>query len=185
MDFKSKYEAALNYEEFLAKYGTDEHRRRFEPTLSSVELSEAQMILAKSFNRKVYLLCMAGTWCGDCVEQCPIIHALCEATSTFELRFLDRDSDTELAESLRICGAARVPQVVFLNEDFDFLSHFGDRTLAKYRNMSASLNGAACPTGLYTDHDLTKEVTQQWLNEFERVHWIVRLSPKLRERHGD
>ena len=55
MDFKSKYEAALNYEEFLAKYGTDEHRRRFELTLSSVELSEAQMILAKSFNRKVYL----------------------------------------------------------------------------------------------------------------------------------
>ena len=56
MDFKIKYEAALNYEEFLAKYGTDEHRRRFELTLSSVELSEAQMILAKSFNRKVYLL---------------------------------------------------------------------------------------------------------------------------------
>ena len=78
-----------------------------------------------------------------------------------------------------------MPQVVFLNEDFDFLSHFGDRTLAKYRNMSASLNGAACPTGLSTDHDLTKEVTQQWLNEFERVHWSVRLSPKLRERHGD
>ncbi len=32
MDFKSKYEDALNYEAFLAKYVTDEHRRRFELT---------------------------------------------------------------------------------------------------------------------------------------------------------
>jgi hypothetical protein len=28
-------------------------------------------------------------------------------------------------------------------------------------------------------------VTQDWLNEFERVQWILRLSPRLRQAHGD
>jgi thiol-disulfide isomerase/thioredoxin len=185
MDFQSKFETGLSYTDFLNKYGTEEQQRRFGIVYDSVELTESQKRLIESMTRKVYLLCMAGAWCGDCVEQCPILQRLCEATPSLELRFIDRDSDGELSSHLRICGAARVPQVVFLNEDFDYLGQMGDRTLAKYRRMSEQLKGAACPTGLGADAALTQEVTQQWLDEIERIHWIVRLSPKLRERHGD
>ena len=185
MDFKSKFEKALSYSDFLKEHGTDEQQRRFSMVYDSIDLSAAQKSVTESFSRKVYLLCMAGAWCGDCVEQCPILQRLCEATSLFELRFIDRDSDEELSSHLRICGAARVPQVVFLNEDFDYLGQMGDRTLAKYRRMAEQLKGAACPTGLGADAALTQQVTQHWLDEFERIHWIVRLSPKLRERHGD
>ena len=32
---------------------------------------------------------------------------------------------------------------------------------------------------------LLAEVTQDWLNEFERVQWLLRLSPRLRQMHGD
>ena len=32
---------------------------------------------------------------------------------------------------------------------------------------------------------LLVQVTQDWLNEFERVQWLLRLSPRLRQRHGD
>ena len=32
---------------------------------------------------------------------------------------------------------------------------------------------------------LLVQVTQDWLNEFERVQWILRLSPRLRSLHGD
>jgi hypothetical protein len=28
-------------------------------------------------------------------------------------------------------------------------------------------------------------VTQDWLNEFERIQWLLRLSPRLRQLHGD
>jgi hypothetical protein len=28
-------------------------------------------------------------------------------------------------------------------------------------------------------------VTQDWLDIFERVQWMLRLSPRLREKHGD
>ena len=29
------------------------------------------------------------------------------------------------------------------------------------------------------------QVTQDWLNEFDRVQWLLRLSPRLRQKHGD
>jgi len=28
-------------------------------------------------------------------------------------------------------------------------------------------------------------VLQEWLDEFERVQWMLRLSPRLRQLHGD
>jgi hypothetical protein len=33
--------------------------------------------------------------------------------------------------------------------------------------------------------ELQAAVVQDWLDEFERIHWIVRLSARLREKHGD
>ena len=87
---------------------------------------------------------------------------------------------------MTVCGGARVPQVVFLNEDGQFVSHFGDRTLAKYRQMAAELSGASCPTGLVgPEGSLLETVIGEWLNEFERVQLILRTSPRLRQRHGD
>ena len=32
---------------------------------------------------------------------------------------------------------------------------------------------------------LLTDVTQDWLNEFERVQWLLRLSPRLRQKYGD
>jgi hypothetical protein len=29
------------------------------------------------------------------------------------------------------------------------------------------------------------QIVQDWLNEFERVQWMLRLSPRLRKIHGD
>jgi hypothetical protein len=52
--------------------------------------------------------------------------------------------------------------------------------------MAAAQLGPACPTGLVAEpRDLQAAVVQDWLDEFERIHWIVRLSARLREKHGD
>ena len=32
---------------------------------------------------------------------------------------------------------------------------------------------------------MSAAVLQEWLNEFERVQWMLRLSPRLRQKHGD
>ena len=79
-----------------------------------------------------------------------------------------------------------MPVLVFLSDDGQFVGLYGDRTLAKYRRMAADQLGASCPTGLVApDTALTAAVVGEWLDEFERVQLLLRLSPRLRQLYGD
>ena len=50
----------------------------------------------------------------------------------------------------------------------------------------ASGRNRRSPTGIGTSHDpLLVQVVQDWLDEFERVQWLLRLSTRLRQKHGD
>lgn len=185
-DFAAKLETGLPYEEFLARYGTPEHRRRWQSLHEAVQLSLAQRELLAGFKRQMKILVLAGTWCGDCVNQCPIFDHFARQTSTLLIRYFDRDADGDLAREVQICGGARVPVAVFLSEDGMPVGWYGDRTLAKYRQMAVEQLGPSCPTGIGPpDLNLLQAVTQDWLNEFERVQLLLRLSSRLRQLHGD
>ncbi len=102
------------------------------------------------------------------------------------VRFCDRDERKLLSQQLRLNGGDRVPVALFLSEDYDVCSMFGDRTLARYRALALKQLGASCPTGIGgPDPDELASTLQDWLNEFERVQLMLRLSPRLRQRHND
>ncbi|MCA9025742.1 MAG: thioredoxin family protein [Planctomycetaceae bacterium] len=183
MDYGAKFASGLPYGDFLTRYGSVGDRRRWDDFHARVSLSDSQQQLLKSFVREMQVLVMAGTWCGDCVNQCPIFDHFAQATDRIQLRFFDRDDNPDLATALQTCGAPRVPAVVFLSEDGKFCGRAGDRTLAKYRQMASSLTGAACSTGIHDS--LTDAVVQEWLDEFERIQWMLRTSGRLRQLHGD
>jgi hypothetical protein len=120
------------------------------------------------------------------VNQCPIFARFTEASAQLEIRYFDRDQHPQLRDALRICGGNRVPVVVFLSEDDQFLGLYGDRTLSKYRQLAVDQLGAACPTGILPPQQaLLDVVTQEWLDEFERVRLMLRLSNRLRQRYAD
>ena len=183
--YSAAFEAGLSYEDFLATYATPEQLARWESTLASVQLSVAQQQVLQAMTRQINVLCFAGAWCGDCIEQCPIFERFSQTNPVLRIRYIDRDADAELREKLLICGAPRVPQLIYMNEELEFMGWGGDRTLSKYRRMASSQLGAACPSGLVIEDQLLAAVIQDWLNEFERIHWIARLSPRLRAKHGD
>jgi hypothetical protein len=186
LDYAAKFAAGLTYHDFLAKHGTEDHRRRWAGVHEVVRLNDKQRQLLGGFKREMKVLCLAGAWCGDCVNQCPIFNHFAQAGSTIQLRFIDRDAHSDLAAELNVCGGSRVPIVVFLSEDDKQVGWFGDRTLSKYRQMAIDQLGPTCPTGIGPlDRSLLDAVTQDWLNEFERVQLLLRLSPRLRELHGD
>lgn len=185
-DFAAEFAAGLGYREFLEQYGTEEHRRRWAAVHAAVRLPDAARILLSSFRREMHVLCLAGAWCGDCVNQCPVFDHFAAAAGAIDLRFADRDTRPELAQALRICGGARVPVVVFLSEDDQFVAAYGDRTLSRYRQLAAQLDGASCPTGIAAPAaEPLAAAIADWLNEFERVQWLLRVSPRLRQLHGD
>jgi hypothetical protein len=186
MNFAAKFDEGLSYHDFLERHGGDHDRRRWAAVHAEVALSDAQKELLRSFRREMKVLVMAGAWCGDCVNQCPIFDRFAAETERIRLRFFDRDAHADLTGLLQTCGAARVPAVLFLSEDDHVCGRYGDRTLAKYRQMAAGLGGAACPSGINAPGDtLLAQVTQEWLDEFERIQLMLRTSGRLREKHGD
>lgn len=183
MDFGAKFPTGLTYDDFLEKYANGSDKARWDGFHQQVTLTDEQKSLLNSFVRDMQVLVMAGAWCGDCVNQCPIFDHFAKQTDKIQLRFFDRDDNPDLAAALQTCGAPRVPAVVFLAEDGAFCGRAGDRTLSKYRRMASSLAGNACSTGIADD--LTGAVIQDWLDEFERIQWMLRTSGRLREKHGD
>jgi thiol-disulfide isomerase/thioredoxin len=186
MDWQKKFEVALSYDAFLEKHGKPEHRDRWQGVYDQVVLDEAQKRILGGLAREMSLLCLAGAWCGDCVNQCPIFQRFAEASEKLNLRFLDRDAHMDVQQELSLCGGNRVPVVVFLSEDYQECGRYGDRTLSKYRELAASQLGAACPTGIGgVEQSLLQAVTAEWLAELERTQLMLRLSPRLREKYGD
>ncbi len=186
IDFGAKLGEGLAYHDFLQKHGTDEHRRRWQDMYDRVQLSAAQRALLASFQREMKVLCLAGAWCGDCVNQCPIFEHFGQANPRIAVRYFDRDTHADLAAELKVCGGARVPVIVITSEDDAEVTRFGDRTLARYRKLAADQLGPSCPTGLVPpDPELLNTVIQEWLDIFERAQLILRTSSRLREKHGD
>jgi thiol-disulfide isomerase/thioredoxin len=183
--YKSKFEKGMSYKAYMES-SSEQEQSRWKSVYDRVNLTDEQKNLLHEFTRKMNVLCLSGAWCGDCVKQGPILQKIAEASSVIDLRFLDRESNPDLRDRLRILGGSRVPVVIFLSEDFFEYSRFGARTLSTYRKMAAQQIGPACSTGIVPppERELAT-VTQEWIDMFERVQLAFRLSPMLRQRYGD
>lgn len=184
--FKAKFDAALTYAAYVAT-GSPDQQQSWQAMHSKVRPTPTQQQLIASFTRRVNVLVSSGTWCGDCVQQVPMLDHVQRANpGVLSLRVLDRDQHKDLSEPLKICGGLRVPTVVFLNEDFEFVGILGDAPLSRYRAKAGKQLGAFCPLpGAEVPADEIAATLQDWVDEFERAHLLVRLSAKLRQRHGD
>jgi hypothetical protein len=186
MDWINVFAEAVPYAAFLDRYATSSQRVRWDELHGRFTLSTSQRELLGGFVRRMPVLCLAGAWCGDCINQCPVFDHFAQAAAVIDLRFLDRDAQPGVREELAINGGYRVPVVLFLSEDGFEVARYGERTLSVYRRLAAEKLGPACPTGitLPTD-DAIAFIMAEWLAEFERVQLLLRLSPRLRQKHGD
>lgn len=189
-DWSRHFETGYSYREFLDAFANSVHRQRWNTNFDTTNLSELQRNVIQGFVRRMRVLCVAGTWCGDCARQCPIFARIAETAvpGLIDLRFVDRDTGSpELIDRLRINGGRRVPAVVFFSEEGYEVARYGEKTLAQYRDEIASVQGNACSLGLPVGDDpsVRRAVISEWVDQFERAHAILRLSPRLREKYGD
>jgi thiol-disulfide isomerase/thioredoxin len=177
----SFFDAALPYDRFLTEFGSAGDRERWDRTRQAVALTDDQRTLLAAFTRRTNILVLAGAWCGDCAAQCPIFERFAEAAPVLVVRYLDRDAHPEAQRELQINAGNRVPVAVFFSEDGFEAARYGERTLAAYRRLARGL----VPGVPDADGELLPQVVADWLREFERVQWLLRLSPRLRRLHGD
>jgi thiol-disulfide isomerase/thioredoxin len=184
--FSDQFSTALPYGQYLAT-GSEERQRRWTQVYDIAQLDAAQEQLLAGFEREMKILVHSGIWCGDCVEQCPLLQRIAEANSAkIDLRLVEREMNTELSEEFRINGGSRVPLVRFFSEDDVWCATAGDRTLNRYRALALKRLGPSCPTGILPPEKSEVDATlADWLNEVERVQLMLRLTPRLRQRHKD
>lgn len=184
--WKTAFDAAFSYHDFLTRYATPDQRSRWDAFHARVSLTPHQTKVLSGFVRRMPVLVLSGAWCGDCVNQCPIFAHFAAAAPSIDLRFLDRDARPDIAAHLKVCGGQRVPVVAFFSEDFTPVLFYGDRTLAAYRAAASAQIGDSCASGAVAPPvDQIAAVVSDWLDQFERVHLILRLSARLRQLHGD
>ena len=179
-----KHAAGIDYADYLA---SDPGRApQWQAIHDRLTLSDAQTALLGAFTREMKVFCVSGMWCGDCVAQGPMLARIAEASPMIDLKWLDRDEHDDLSERVTINAGQRVPTVLFCAEDFELVGFLGDRTLNRYRAIAAQQVGAACQLpGAEVAGDELAATLQDWLDEFERVQLLLRLSPRLRQKHGD
>lgn len=181
-----RFASGLPYDSYL-RTGTDEQQGRWSRVYDAAQLTEAQKTLIAGFVREMKILIFSGIWCGDCVEQCPLIHRIAQANPVkIDLRFTERARDAELIPELRINGGSRVPVVLFLSEDNQWCATAGDRTIHRYRASAFRKLGPLCPTGIVAPEKEEIDATlADWVNDVERVQLMLRLTPRLRQKYSD
>jgi len=180
------FTSAQPYDRYL-KTGTEEQQRRWTQVYDAAHLTDAQERLLAGFVREMKILIFSGIWCGDCVQQCPLIYRIAEANpAKIDLRFVERLKEAELPPEWRINAGSRVPVVVFLSEDSEWCATAGDRTIHRYRALALARLGPMCPTGIVApEKDELDATLGDWLNEIERVQLMLRLTPRLRQKYQD
>lgn len=180
------FASALAYDRYL-QTGNEEQQRRWKQVYDAAHLNDEQKQLVAGFVREMKLLVFSGIWCGDCVQQCPLIQRIVEANpGRVGLRFVERPKESELPPEWRINAGSRVPVVVFLSEDNEWCATAGDRTIHRYRALAHARLGPMCPTGIVApDKNELDATLADWLNEIERVQLMLRLTPRLRQKYQD
>lgn len=183
---QSKHEAGLTYDAY-ARSGTPAQFANWQAVHHAAKLTADQQTLIAGFTRKINVIVLSGIWCGDCVQQVPLIDRIAAANSKLvDVRYLDRDQHLDLQAKVKINGGNRVPVLLFCAEDYELVSWYGDRTLTRYRAVAARQLGPSCPLpGAPIDQDELAATLQDWVDQFERVHLLLRLSARLRQKHGD
>jgi hypothetical protein len=187
---QQKHAAGKPYAQYVAT-GTPQQQANWKRIYEQASLTDGQRRLVGSFVRRINVIGLSGVWCGDCVQQCPLIERIAEANPAgsggkIDLRWIDRDEHIDLQRAVMINGGQRVPVLVFCAEDYQLVSWYGDRTLQRYRAIAQRQLGPSCPLpGAPVDPDEIAQTLQGWLDEFERVHLLLRLSGRLRQIYAD
>src|SRR3954471_15127737 len=91
-----KFQLAQPYDAYV-RTGTEEQQRRWQQVYEIAQATDAQRRLIASFTRKMNILTVSGVWCGDCVQQVPLIARVAEANpDKIDHRIVDREAVRDL-----------------------------------------------------------------------------------------
>ncbi len=123
---RERFEQGMTYDAFKAQM--TRNQERFAENERLVQLSPDDIAAFSQLPQPLNVLVLAEDWCGDVIDNLPVLGRLAEASGKLNIRVFLRDQNLDLMDQYLNKGEFRsIPVFVFFDDDFKELGHFTER----------------------------------------------------------
>jgi thioredoxin family protein len=123
---RERFEQGITYDEFKAQM--TRNQERFTANESALVLDPAAVGVFERLPRPLNVLVLAEDWCGDVIDNLPILGRLAAESGKLNLRVFLRDQHPDLMDNYLNHGEFRsIPVFVFFDDDFREIGRFIER----------------------------------------------------------
>jgi hypothetical protein len=135
---RERFEQGMTLEAYKAQM--TRNRERLEENERTLELAPADLQPFKQLPQTLHVLVLAEDWCGDVINNLPILARLAESSGKLNVRVFLRDQNLDLIDQYLKGGQFRsIPVFVFFDEDFRELGHWIERPDSITAKQSAAM----------------------------------------------
>jgi Thioredoxin len=123
---RERFEQGLTYDAFKAQM--TRNQERFAENEQAVNFSDDDLAAFSQLPQPINVLVLAEDWCGDVIDNLPILGRLADVSGKLNVRVFLRDQNLDLMDQYLNKGEFRsIPVFVFFDQDFKELGHFIER----------------------------------------------------------
>lgn len=187
---RERFEQGLTYEGYKAQM--TRNRERFEENERTVVFAEEDLRFFRQLPQELHVLVLAEDWCGDVINNLPVLGRLAELSGKLNLRVFLRDQNLDIMDQYLNAGTYRsIPVFVFFDEDFRELGHWIERPARISELRSAAmkelfatapeLQGIAPDTSPAQMPEAARERIMQFYGAFRAEHRATSDAEVVRE----
>jgi Thioredoxin len=123
---RERFEQGMSYDAYKAQM--TRNQERFAENERLLQLDQNDVAAFAQLPQPLNVLVLAEDWCGDVIDNLPVLGGLAEASGKLNLRVFLRDQNPDLMDQYLNKGEFRsIPVFVFFDNDFNELGHFIER----------------------------------------------------------
>lgn len=121
-----RFHEGLTYDEWKAQM--TRNQERFQTNESQFELKPDDLAFFKNLPQPVHVLVLAEDWCGDVIDNLPILGQLARESEKLNVRVFLRDQNLDIMDQYLNKGEFRsIPVFAFFDDQFQELGRFIER----------------------------------------------------------
>lgn len=121
-----RFAQGMTYEAYKAQM--TRNQERFAANERQLVLDDADLAAFRQLPQRLPVLVLAEDWCGDVIDNLPILGHIAAQSGTLDVRIFPRDQHPDLMDQYLNQGQFRsIPVFVFFDEQFNELGRFIER----------------------------------------------------------
>ncbi len=121
-----RFAQGMTYDEFKAQM--TRNQERFAANEAAVQFSSDDLVAFKTITPPLNVLVLAEDWCGDVIDNLPILGKIAQISGKLNMRIFLRDQNLDLMDQYLNQGQFRsIPVFVFFDQQFNEIGRFIER----------------------------------------------------------